>query len=253
MLITDGGRRLARNLPRRVLPPHSHVDLEPSCPQRGPQDAHTTWINEQGSGHWRSDALSAVEHRPADVVPQPLVIEDELANRLRELVALPPALASSYALALSIRRGSTCGLDRIGGRAELVRGDVRDRRRLAGSVRRMPCCPTQVPGRAHGMAGRRTSLGHGDLAARPGPSLLNGVTRTRIRRHRRLEKIEDVLRARCRPQGEELMIRIGEGPTATDRHETRVADFREDHSQHPSCSQLPNCGPAIIRRRTSET
>src|SRR6266403_6223843 len=94
-------------------------------------------------------SLSAVEHRPADVVPQPLVVEDELANRLRELVALPPALESPCALALSFRRGSTCGLDRIGGRTELVRGDVCDGRGLAGSERGMACCPTQVSGRGH--------------------------------------------------------------------------------------------------------
>jgi hypothetical protein len=36
------------------------------------------------------------------------------------------------------------------------------------------------------------------------------------------------------------VIRIGEGPTAADRHETRIAVFREDHSQHPFCSYLPN-------------
>ena len=41
---------------------------------------------------WRPDALSAVEHRPADVVPQQLVVEYELTNSLREPVALPPAL-----------------------------------------------------------------------------------------------------------------------------------------------------------------
>src|SRR2546426_3707976 len=84
---------------------------------------------------WRPDALLAVEHRPADVVPQPLVVEYELADRLRELVALPPALESPCALALSFRRGGTCGLDRIGGRTELVRRDVGDDRRLAGGVR----------------------------------------------------------------------------------------------------------------------
>src|SRR5438874_3332436 len=94
-----------------------------------------------------SDAPSAVEHRPADVVPQPLVVEYELANRLRELVALPPALESPCALALSFRRCSTCGLDRIGGRTELVRGDVCDGCGLAGSVSGMPRCPTQVSGR----------------------------------------------------------------------------------------------------------
>src|SRR5687767_15676061 len=99
-----------------------------------------------GSGHWRSDALSAVEHRPADVVPQPLVVEDELANRLRELVALPPALQSPGALARAFRRSSTCGFDRIGGRTELVRGGV--------------CA-----------AGHRARPGHRDLATHPGAGL----------------------------------------------------------------------------------
>ena len=67
-----------------------------------------------GGRCWRPGARSAVKHRPADVVPQPLVVEDELANRLRELVTLPPALEPPCARA--VRRGSTCGLDRIGGR-----------------------------------------------------------------------------------------------------------------------------------------
>src|SRR5712691_9149599 len=84
-------------------------------------------------------ARSAVKHRPADAVPQPLVVKYELANRLRELVALPPALESPCGLALAFRRGGTCGLDRIGGRTEFVRSDVRDGPGLAGSVRGMPC------------------------------------------------------------------------------------------------------------------
>ena len=41
---------------------------------------------------------SAVEDRPADVVAQPLVVEDQLADRLRELVTLPLALVSSRGL-----------------------------------------------------------------------------------------------------------------------------------------------------------
>jgi hypothetical protein len=56
---------------------------------------------------WALGARSAVKHRPADVVPQPLVIKYELANRLRELVTLPLALESPYGLALAFRRGST--------------------------------------------------------------------------------------------------------------------------------------------------
>src|SRR5207249_8459090 len=104
----------------------------------------------------------AVKHRPADVVPQLLVVEHELADRLRELLALPPAFESSCALALSFRRGGTCGLDRIGGRTEVVRRDVCDDRRLAGGVRGMAWRPSQIPGRGHCMASRRACLGHGD-------------------------------------------------------------------------------------------
>src|SRR5438094_9109562 len=93
------------------------------------------------------DALLAVEDRPADVVPQLLVVEYELADRLRELVALPPALESPCALALSFRRAGTCGFARVGGRTELVRRDVCDGAGLAASVPAMRCCPPPAPGR----------------------------------------------------------------------------------------------------------
>jgi hypothetical protein len=51
-----------------------------------------------GDGAWHrptslpntlEDRSSAVEHRPADVVAQPLVVEHELADRVRKLRALP--------------------------------------------------------------------------------------------------------------------------------------------------------------------
>src|SRR5438445_352343 len=187
---------------------------------------------------WRPEALLAVEHRPADVVPQPLVVEYELADRLRELVALPPALESPCALALSFRRGGTRRLDRIGGRTELVRRYVCDDRRLAGGVRSMAWRPTQISGRGHCMASCRACLGHGDLAARPGPPEFDRATRSQVLRPSRLEEVQDVFRARCRPQGEEIVIRISEGPTAADRHETRVAFFREDQ---PSTSPARIC------------
>ena len=59
--------------------------------------------------------------------------------------------------------------------------------------------------------------------------MLDRLTRSRVLRLSRLEEVKDVLRARCRPKGKELVIRIGEGPTAADRHEARVPDLREDH------------------------
>jgi hypothetical protein len=90
------------------------------------------------------------------------------------------------------------------------------------------------------MAARRASLGHRDLATCPGAGLFDCLTRSRVFRPSRLEPVEDVLGARCRPQGEELVIRIGEDPTTADRHETTVVVFREDQSQHPYCSDLPS-------------
>src|SRR5947199_8311969 len=83
----------------------------------------------------RPDARSAVKHRPADVVPQPLVVKDELANRLRELITLPLALESPCGLALAFHRRCTCGLDRIGRRTALVRRYIRKHRVLASRVR----------------------------------------------------------------------------------------------------------------------
>ena len=43
------------------------------------------------------DTRSAVKHRPANVVPQALVVKYEFANRLREQVTLPLALESASA------------------------------------------------------------------------------------------------------------------------------------------------------------
>jgi hypothetical protein len=96
------------------------------------------------------------------------------------------------------------------------------------------------------MAGRRASLGHLDLATHPGASMLDRLTRSWVLRLSRLEQVKDVLRARCRPKSEELVIRIGEGPTAADRHEARVSDLREDHGWH-SCSMV-NLIAIIVRR-----
>jgi hypothetical protein len=119
---------------------------------------------------------------------------------------LPPALESPRALALAFRRASTCGPDRIGGCTELVSGDVRHGPGLAGSVRGMPCGATRVSGRGHGMADRRAGLGHGHLAAHPGAGMLDCLTGSWVLRLSRLEEVKDVLRARCRPKSEELVI-----------------------------------------------
>jgi hypothetical protein len=139
------------------------------------------------------------------------------------------ALQSPGGLALAFGRASTCGLDRIGGRTEFVRGYVCDGPGLASSVRGMPWCPSKISGRAHCLAARRASLHHPDLTAHPGTDVLNRFAWSWIISLSRLEKVKDVVCARRRPKSEEMVIRISEDPTAANRHEARVPNLRKDH------------------------
>jgi len=86
--------------------------------------------------------------------------------------------------------------------------------------------------------------------------MLDRPTRSRVFWVNRFEEGKDVLRARCCPQGEKVVIGIGEGPTAADRHEARVPNLREDHgwrsllafAQHP-CAAGEILPPTRIDRR----
>ena len=158
-----------------------------------------------------------------------LVVEDQLANRVRQLVPLPLALEAAGREVLAGRRGSADGLDRIGGRAEIVLGDVRDARGLTSGVCGVPCGAPQVAGRTHGVSARRAGLHHRDLAAYPGTGVVDRVARPRVVRLRRLEEVEDVLGARRGPQGQPLVVGIGERATAANGHQARVPGLRKDH------------------------
>ncbi len=87
-----------------------------------------------------------------------------------------------------------------------MRGDVRDGPGLARGVGGMPCCSTQVSGRAHCMAAGRASLGHRDLATHPSAGMLDRLTRSWVLWLSRLEEVKNMLCARCRPQSEEMVI-----------------------------------------------
>src|SRR5260370_16772594 len=121
------------------------------------------------------------------------------------MVVVPQALEAPCALALSFRRGSTCGLDRIGGRTQLVRGDVCDDCCLASSICGMPGCPAQASSRGHCMAACRASLGHRDLATRPRAGMLACPARPRALQPPRLEEFRNVLPAPPCPPPQPLL------------------------------------------------
>jgi len=157
---------------------------------------------------------------------------------------LPPALTSSCSVTLTCRRGNSGGLNRIGSRTKIVRGDVRDDTGLARSVGGMSWRPTQVSRRGHRTAGRRAALHHLDLTAHPSAGMFDCLTRSRVLRLRRFEVIKNVLSARCRPEGQKVVIRIGQSAAAADRDVARISDLREDHAGTIITRTVPHRWPA---------
>ena len=181
---------------------------------------------------------STVEHRPADVVSQPLVVEDEFADCIRELFALPTALEPSGAVSPA---GAGCG------RSELVRGDVRHDSGLTGCMCGMPSRSARLPCRTHGMAARGARLRHCDLAASPCPNLLDCLEGPRIRGPHRLEEMQNVLCARGRPESQEAMVGVRERGAATDRDEATVTVLGQDHATNRMPMKIPTDGAMTLR------
>jgi hypothetical protein len=174
-------------------------------------------------------AVSAVEHKPAQRVAQPLVVEHEFSDRLGKLGALPLALQAAGRLALVFGRCRSRRPDRVGRGTKLVGRHMGHRRGLAGSVRRMPCCPTQVSCRGVCMAGRRAGLSPRELTPRPGTPELDRPTGTIVLRPCLLEVMQHVLRAVSCPYRETTMIVVLEAAAATHSDEPRIPDLGEDH------------------------
>lgn len=88
----------------------------------------------RGVNESRAVLRSTREHGPADAISYPLIVDNELTNRVRKLLALPAAFFLTGLFGLVCRRGCTDGLDGVCGGAELVGCDVRHQGRLCGRV-----------------------------------------------------------------------------------------------------------------------
>src|SRR5258706_5074311 len=189
-----------------------------------------------GSGRGHTGRL-AVKHRPADFVSQALVIQHKIANRIRQLLALPLTLKPAGILFLAIRCGRMHGLDRVGCSAEFVGGDMSYRRSLPGSIRRMPRGTGQIPCSRLRMAGCRAGLRHPALAPHPSSCLFDRLARSRISRLHLLKQMQNVLRAVSCPHGEKPVIRVLQRAATANRDESGVAIFGKDHNA-PSCERV---------------
>jgi hypothetical protein len=81
------------------------------------------------------------------------------------------------------------------------------------------------------MTARRSGLHHRDIPARPGPGVFDRLSWSGVLGSDRLEEGEDVLGAVGCPQGEQMVVLVGERSAAAHRHEAGVADRRKDHDR----------------------
>ena len=169
------------------------------------------------------------EHGPADPVPPTLVVEDEVSDRLRQLLTLPLAFATAGVFLVASWCGSAGRLDCIRGRAEVVLSDVRYATGLTGRVSGVTRRPSEITSRAHPMAACRPRLGHGDLAAGPRPDSSDGLPRTQVVGAHRFEERQDVFGASRRPERKESVVVVRERAAAPDRDQPRIAFLRQDH------------------------
>ena len=206
--------------------------------------------------------MSAVEGRPAQLVAQSLVVEHEFSDFVGELGALPTALQPAGLHAVVCSRCCPRRLDRVRGGSQFVGRHMAHCRGLAGSVRSMPGCTTQVSRRGVGVAGRGAGFCPRDLTPRPGTSEVDCPTWTIVLRPGLFEVVQDVLRAVSRPHRETTMIVVLEGPAATRGDEPRIPDLGKNHRlahpavvsvTAPSLSSRFSTAEIITRRMADDT
>ena len=173
---------------------------------------------------------SAIEHEPAHVIAQPLVVKHEFLDLVGKLRALPPALRSTGFVTLIFRGSRACGPDRVGRCAQLVSRYVSHRRGLSCRVSRFPRCAGQISGSAHGVTGSRAGLGHLNLTPRPGTRQFYRSARPAVSRLRLLEEVQHVLCAIGCPYCKKVMMCVLQGTAATYGNKPGISVLRENHS-----------------------
>lgn len=93
--------------------------------------------------------ISAIEHEPAVLIPQPLVVQHEGADRGGKLRALPLAFQPPRFQPFAGRGRGAGRPDRVGRCAQFVGGHMRYHGGLPGGERCFPCCAFQFAGSAH--------------------------------------------------------------------------------------------------------
>lgn len=124
--------------------------------------------------------MLVVEDGPTDAVPAALVLEDKSAEVSWNLLPLPVALCTCNVPFPAAGAGSCSGLDGIGGRTQIMFGNVGDTSCLAGCIGCESWGPAQRTCSAHRMSSDRAGDHHFRFATRPGACCFNCRTRSVI-------------------------------------------------------------------------
>ena len=174
---------------------------------------------------------SAVERKPAQRIPQSLVVENKFSDRVGKSSALPPALQTARFDAVGFCRGRPRSPDRVRGSAQLVSGHVAHHRGLTGGVRGIASRTMQISGSCVRVAARGARLCPTDLTSCPGTSKIDRATWTGVPWPGLLEVVQHVLRAVSRPHPEKPVIAVIEAPAPTHGREPRIPDLRKDQDE----------------------
>lgn len=189
----------------------------------------------------RAGGTSIGKHRPADGVAPGLIFEHEVSNLARKLLTLPLALDPA---GFSVARISILGgLDRVGGSAEVVLGNMSNTGGLTRGIGRETRGTSKGSRRRHGVPAQRPGLHHLHPTVGPRSGRPDRLARARVCRHFFLKEMQHVLSAGGGPEGQQLVIGDGERPAAADRDQALVTDAGQDHA-----ISMPVRNTAMCRR-----
>jgi hypothetical protein len=212
---------------RVISPPVDHA-------QRG-MSGRSRWgaaRDERFAHAVRRRVVSVVEDVPADCASTPLVVEDELPNFRRDPFSLPVSFGDARSLSLTACRGVRSGCpDRICRSAQVVGGDVGHCRCLPSRERGVLCGFGQVTAggirRECGPAG----VTHAHLAAHPGTTDVDSVTRAGVVWLGLLKQMQDVLCAEGCPLRQQPVVFVRQRSAAAHSDQSGVTVGGQDRHE----------------------
>jgi hypothetical protein len=152
------------------------------------------------------ESLLSIEHGPALLIAQPLVVKHEFSDLDGKLFMLPLALQSTSILTLIFRSHGAYGSDRIGSCTQFVCCHMSHCHSLSGGMSRFLCCAAHPSGCGIGCKGSLAGFSHRNLTPHPSMRLLNRPALTIVTGLRLLEEVQYVLRAISHPNCKKAMV-----------------------------------------------